>query len=183
MQVYSLVSSAKRHSPDFIQWPPGHRTRSFISHVNSPGSIQPGCHFSAHGTVQTQKPSLFYQVPMHLLLGRESARVSKVPCLGAHRRSIFSAAVDRTRDLLLVSRACRLPPSHDPHDALYEQEEKGISDQQYREQLREVQKELNVGIKNGRKEYKRKLEKNFQTKDLRKCGKVYESDEWPKECR
>ena len=58
VQVYSLVSNAKRDSPDFTQLPPGHRTCSFISHLNSPGSIQPGCHFSAHGTIQTYKPSL-----------------------------------------------------------------------------------------------------------------------------
>ena len=45
VQVYSLVSSAKRHSPDFTQLLPVHRTRSFISHLNSPGSIQPSCHF------------------------------------------------------------------------------------------------------------------------------------------
>ena len=45
VQVHSLVSSAKRHSTDFTQLPSGHRTCSFISHLNSPGSIQPGCHF------------------------------------------------------------------------------------------------------------------------------------------
>ena len=45
VQVYSLVSSTKCYSPDFTQLPPGHRTCSFISHLNSPGSIQPGCHF------------------------------------------------------------------------------------------------------------------------------------------
>ena len=45
VEVYSLISSAKRYSPDFTQLPPGHRTCSFISHLNSPGSIQPGCHF------------------------------------------------------------------------------------------------------------------------------------------
>ena len=45
VQVYSLVSSAKRHSPDFTQLPPGHRTCSFINHLNPPGSIQPGCYF------------------------------------------------------------------------------------------------------------------------------------------
>ena len=45
VQVYSLVSSAKCHSPDFRQLPPGHRTCSFISHLNSLGSIQPGWHF------------------------------------------------------------------------------------------------------------------------------------------
>ena len=45
MQVCSLVSSAERHSPDFAKLPPGNRTCSFISHRNSPGRIQPGCHF------------------------------------------------------------------------------------------------------------------------------------------
>ena len=94
MHVYSLVPSAKRHSPDFTQLPPGHRTCSFISHLNSPGSIQPGCHFSAHGTLQTHKPTPSYTVVpgTYILLGRESARAGKVPCLGAHRRSIFSAS-------------------------------------------------------------------------------------------
>ena len=45
VEVYSLVSSAKRHSPDFTQLPPGHRTCSFISRLSSPGSMQPGCRF------------------------------------------------------------------------------------------------------------------------------------------
>ena len=45
VEVYSLVSSATRYSPDFTQLPSGPRTRSFISHLKSPGSIQPGCHF------------------------------------------------------------------------------------------------------------------------------------------
>ena len=104
VRVYSLVSSAKRHSPDFIQLPPGHRTCSFISHLNSPGSIQPGCHF--FGARNYSNSQAFTVLPgTHLLLGRESARVSKVPCLGAQRRSIFSAAGDRTGDLSLVRRA------------------------------------------------------------------------------
>ena len=45
MQVYSLVSSVKHHSPNFTQLPPSHRTCLFISHLNSPESIQPGWHF------------------------------------------------------------------------------------------------------------------------------------------
>ena len=45
MKAYSLVSSAKRRSLDFTQLPPGHRTCSFISHLSSPGTIQPVCHF------------------------------------------------------------------------------------------------------------------------------------------
>ena len=45
VKVYSLVSSAKRYSPNFTQLPPGHKTRSFKSHLNSPRSIQPSCRF------------------------------------------------------------------------------------------------------------------------------------------
>ena len=45
VEVYNLVSRAKRYWPDFTQLPPTHRTCSFISHLNSPGRIQPGCHF------------------------------------------------------------------------------------------------------------------------------------------
>ena len=102
VRVYSLVSSAKRHSPDFIQIPPGHRTCSFISHLNSRGSIQPGCHF--FGARNYSNTQAFTVLPgTHLLLGRESTCVSKVPCLGAQRRSIFSAAGDRTGDLSLVN--------------------------------------------------------------------------------
>ena len=40
-----------------------------------------------------------------------------------------------------------------------------------KEQLWEVQKKLKVGNKSGRKEYRRKLEQNFQTNDLRKVWK------------
>ena len=101
VKVYSLVSSAKRYSPDFTQLPPGHRTCSFISHLNSPGNIHAArLPFSAHGTIQTQA---FTVLPgTHLLLGQEYAPVSKVPCLGAQRRDTFSAAGHRTRDLSLV---------------------------------------------------------------------------------
>ena len=45
VEVYSLISSAKRYSSNFTQLFTGHRTCSFISHPNSPGSIQPGRHF------------------------------------------------------------------------------------------------------------------------------------------
>ena len=106
VEVYSLISNAKRHSPDFTPLPPGHRTCSFII---KPSQLDPGehtarpCHFRRTELFNTQA---FTVLPgTHLLLGRESARVSKVPCLGAQRRSIFSAAEDRTRDLSLVSRA------------------------------------------------------------------------------
>ena len=104
VEVYSLVSSAKRYSPDFTQLPPGHRTCSFIKPSQLPGEHTAQLTFSVHGTIQTQA---FTVLPgTHLLLGRESARVSKVPCLGAQRRrSIFGTAEDRTCDLLLVRRA------------------------------------------------------------------------------
>ena len=46
VQVYSLVSSASTTRPTSHNYPPGHRTCSFMSHLNSPGIIQPGCHFS-----------------------------------------------------------------------------------------------------------------------------------------
>ena len=103
VQVYSLVSGAKRHSPDFTQLPSGHRTCSFISHFNSLGSIQPGCRFRR--TELFKHTGLHCPTRYHSLLGRESARVSKVPFLGAQRRSIFSEAGDRTCDLSLVRRA------------------------------------------------------------------------------
>ena len=92
------------NSPDFTQLPPGHRTCSFIKPSQLPGEHTAWLPFSAHGTIQTQA---FTVLPgTHLLLGRESARVSKVPCLGAqHHRSIFGAAEDQTRDLSLVRRA------------------------------------------------------------------------------
>ena len=64
VEVYSLISSAKRYSPDFTQLAPGHRTCSFISHLNSPGSIQPGCQFRRTELFK-HKPSLSYQVPTY----------------------------------------------------------------------------------------------------------------------
>ena len=66
VQVYRLVSSAKRHSLDFTQLPSGHRTCSFISHASQlPGEHTAWLPFLAHGTIQTHKPSLSYQVPTY----------------------------------------------------------------------------------------------------------------------
>ena len=39
VEVHVLVSSAERCSPEISQLPSGHRTGSFISNLNSPGSI------------------------------------------------------------------------------------------------------------------------------------------------
>ena len=66
VEGYSLLSSAKHHSADFTQLPPGHRTCSFINHLNSLGSIQPDCHFSTQNYSSTQA---FTALPgTHLLL-------------------------------------------------------------------------------------------------------------------
>ena len=115
--MYSRAVEFKKVRCRFIVWylarsaicpishnlPPGHRTCLFISHLNSPGSIQPGCHSGAQNYSNTQA---FTVLPgIHLSLGQESARVSKVPCIGAQRRSIVSAAGDWTRDLSHVRRA------------------------------------------------------------------------------
>ena len=61
--VYSPVPSARRYTPDFTQLLPDHRACSLISHLNSPGSIQPCCRHGAGNYSNTQKPSLSYQVP------------------------------------------------------------------------------------------------------------------------
>ena len=102
VQVYSLVSGAKRSSLDFTQLP----LVTEPVHIHKPsqlrGEYTARLPFSAHAAIQTHRPALR---GTQLLLGRESARASRVPCLGAQRRSIFSAAGDRTHDLLLVLRA------------------------------------------------------------------------------
>ena len=79
VQVYSLVSrlSAKRHSPDSTQLPPGHRSSSFISHLNSPGSMLVTTISGAQNYSNTQAFTVLLST--HLLLGRGSARVGKVP--------------------------------------------------------------------------------------------------------
>ena len=88
VEVYSLVSSTKHYSPNFTQLPPGNRTCSFISHLNSPGSIQPGCHF--WHTELFKHTSLHCPARYPLTPGlRDSAHVGKVPCLGAQHWSII----------------------------------------------------------------------------------------------
>ena len=107
MQVYSLVSSALRHSPDFSQLAPGHRTCSFISHLNFPGSKQPGCHFRR--TELFEHISLHCPPGSHFLLGRESACVSKVP-KGKTSEHIQRSRGSNPRSLACTSRT--LPLSH-----------------------------------------------------------------------
>ena len=108
--VYSQVSSAKCHSLNFTQLPPGHRTCSFISHLNSPRSIQPGCHF--------QHTELFKHTSLHcrtrypLTPGQESAHVGKMPCLGAQRQNLIQPS-QGLNPQSLACKSCMLPLSHD----------------------------------------------------------------------
>ena len=110
VEVYSLVSIAKCRSPDFTHLPSGHRTCSFISHLNSPGSIQPGCHLRRTGLFQ--HTSLHCPTRYPLRMGQESARVGKVPCLGAQRRSIIQPSPG-SNSRALTFKSHRLPLSRD----------------------------------------------------------------------
>ena len=112
MQVYSLVSRAKRHSLDFTQLPPGHRTCSFISNLSSPGSIHSGCHF--------RRIELFKHTSLHCPTTRYPLTPGSRECtceqsalsLVAQRRSI----IQPSRGSNPRSLACksRTPPlSHD----------------------------------------------------------------------
>ena len=113
VQVYGLVSSAKRHSPDFTQWPPGRRTCSFISHLSSPGSIMPGCYF--------RRTKLFKHTSLHCptrypLTPRSRECTRKQSALP---RSTTSEHIQRSpgsNPHSLAYTSHTLPPSHDaPH--------------------------------------------------------------------
>ena len=109
MQVYSLVSSAKRYSPDFTQLLPGHRTCSFISHLNFPGSIQPGCHF--------RRTELFKHTSSHCPTRYPLTPGSRECTCGqsALPRSIRSEHIQPSRGSNPQSLACKsrtLPLSH-----------------------------------------------------------------------
>ena len=76
------------------------------------GAYSPAAIFSTQNYSNTQA---FTVLPgTHLVLGRESARVSKVPSLEAQHQSIFSAAGDRTHDLSL-HHACYHWATTSPH--------------------------------------------------------------------
>ena len=99
MEVYGLVYLAGS-ATHYTQLPPGHRTCSFICHLNSPGSIQPCFHHSAGNCSNTQKPCVSYQVSKSLFLGGEGACVGKVPCLGTQHLSMIKP---RRRLKLVIS--------------------------------------------------------------------------------
>ena len=110
VEVYSLVSSAKRYSPDFTQLRPGHRTCSFISHLNSPGSIQPGCHFGR--TELFKHTSLHCPTRYPLTPGSRECTCEQ----SALPRSTTSKHTQRSRGSNPQSLACKsrtVPLSHD----------------------------------------------------------------------
>ena len=88
---------------------PGHRTCSFISHLNSMGSI------TISGSRNYSNTQAFTVLPgraTHLLLGRENARADKVPSLGAHRQSIIQPSRG-SNPRSLACKSCMPPLSHD----------------------------------------------------------------------
>ena len=63
VEVSSLVSSAKRYSPDFIQYPLVTRPVNSISHASQlPEEHSARLPFPAHRTIQAHKTLLSYQV-------------------------------------------------------------------------------------------------------------------------
>ena len=62
MEVYSLVSSAKRYSPDFTQITAWSGTCSFSKPSQFPRKIKHCCHFLAQKLFKTHKLFLSYQV-------------------------------------------------------------------------------------------------------------------------
>ena len=65
VEVYSLVSSAKRYSPDFTQLTPWSQDLFIHKPSQLPRDHTARVPFLAHGTIQTHKLSLSYQVPTY----------------------------------------------------------------------------------------------------------------------
>ena len=67
LEPYSLVSSAKRHSPNLTPW-----SQDLLIHKPSqlPGEHTARLPFPAHRTIQTHEPSLSYQLPTYLWVSR-----------------------------------------------------------------------------------------------------------------
>ena len=111
VQVCSLVSSAKCHTPDFMHIiiPAGHGTCSFVSHLNFPGSIQPGCRFP--------RAELFKHTSLHCPTGYPLTPGSR-ECTceqSALPSSTRPEHIQRSRESNPRSRACTsrtLPLSH-----------------------------------------------------------------------
>ena len=77
----------EQRNPVQKQLPSGDRTCSFISHINSRGAYSPAATSGSQNYLDTQAYTVLPGT--HLLLGRESARVDKVPCQGAQRQSMI----------------------------------------------------------------------------------------------
>ena len=65
VEVYSLVSSANRYSPRLHTMTPWSQDLFIHKPSQFPGEHTARLPFSAHGTIQTHKPSLSYQVPTY----------------------------------------------------------------------------------------------------------------------
>ena len=116
VQTYSLVSRMKHHSPDFTQLPSGHRTCSFIRHLNSPGSIQPGSHFRR--TELLKDTSLHSPTRYPLTPGsRESTCEQSALPRSTTSEQIQSSRGSNPRSLACTSRT--LPLSHDAPPIIY----------------------------------------------------------------
>ena len=112
VEVYSLVSRTKCHSPSFTQLPTGHRTCSFIYHLTP---TPEGAYSSATSSTQNYSNTQAFTVQpgthLQLLLGWESAHVGKVPCLGAQHQSIIHPTPGLNPQSL-TRKLCTLPLSH-----------------------------------------------------------------------
>ena len=109
MEVYGLVLSAKRHSPDFTELPPGHWTCSSVSHLNSLGRIQSSCHFRLtelfkHTSLHCPTSTRYPLTPGSRECTREQSALNRSTPSGHNS----AQRGHRTRDLSLtqVSRAC-----------------------------------------------------------------------------
>ena len=109
VHIYSLVSSTKRHPPNFTQLPPGHRTCSFM---NKPSQL-PSCRFwrtELFKHTSLHRPTRYLPTPGLRECTREQ---SALP------RSTMSEHIQRSQGSSSQSLACTshmLPWSYDaPH--------------------------------------------------------------------
>ena len=110
VQVYSLVSSVKRCSPNFTEFPPGHMTYSFISHLNLLGSIQPSCHFRCTELFKHTSLHCATRYPLTPESGECTCEQSALP------RSTTSEYIQSSwgsKPQSLACMWCMLPLSHD----------------------------------------------------------------------
>ena len=115
----------KHHSPDFTQLSPGHRTCSFISYLNSPGSIQSGCHFWCTKVFKHTSVHCPTRFPLTPGLRECTCEQSTLP------RRTMPEHIQRSRGSNPRSLACMyhmLPLSHDAPQYRIVQSETRVSD-------------------------------------------------------